>query len=104
MTRRNSSVNKTLEDPDSNIIRKNPAALPSSLFFGISGRNTIARDHLTAIPRLCRMAVFHCGIGTEDSAIHCLDFEFGIMSPKFCEAWSPVALQEPGEGRNLPFD
>jgi hypothetical protein len=65
MTRRNSSVNKTLEDPDSNIIRKNPAALPSSLFFGISGRNTIARDHLTAIPRLCRLAVFLCRIGAD---------------------------------------
>jgi hypothetical protein len=49
MTRRNSSVNKTLEDPEQQHHPEKPRDTSVIVVFRISGRN----NHLTAIPRLC---------------------------------------------------
>jgi hypothetical protein len=70
MTRGNSPVNKTLEDPEQQHHPEKPrGTIRHRSFLGTSGRNTIARDHPTAIPRLGRMAVFLCRIGAEGSGM-----------------------------------
>jgi hypothetical protein len=52
MTRRNSAVNKTLEDPEQQHHPEKPHGTSVIVVFGIFARNPLARDHLTAIPPL----------------------------------------------------